>query len=144
MLKRLFTLLFAMYMFVTPSFAAIASNETEIMPRWQSVSSIDSSLIIEDTGMAYVLIRYIGSNTLQKITFETKLQKKFLFFFWGDVANGETDHTWVRSFTAQTGSFSHTLQLEETGTYRAVIDITAVSTDGSSETIQRVHEYVYE
>lgn len=145
MLKRLIALLLTLSALAVPCYAdAPTTMDDGIMPALDSVETVVQSFTISSTGLATVYMRYFGTVDLTTITFETKLQKKFLFFFWGDVANGEPDHTWVDTKKTTNGSVTHTLQLTEKGTYRAVTDITVLSADASMETFQLVQEYVYE
>lgn len=124
--------------------APTAEANDGIMLALDNVSNVTQTFDISATGLATVYLSYTGTMDMITITFETKLQKKFLFFFWGDVANGEPDHTWVVTKKTTNGTLTHTLQLEEKGTYRSVTDITVLSSDGTTDTHQIVHEYVYE
>ena len=146
MKKRLIALLLLLSALTAsvPCYATAPESESGIMPCWESINAADVIFDISTTGLATVYITYVGTMDMTTITFETKIQKKFLFFFWGDVANGDTNNTWTKTMMTTNGTLTHTLQLEEKGTYRSVTDITVLSADGTTDTHQLVHEYVYE
>lgn len=100
---------------------------------------------ITDTGMAEASIEYQGNETsFTSATIETYIQKRSLGFIWTKVDNGEVDKTWVDTSTARDDYFVYHLQLEDTGTYRAVFKITFSGTGAEDDVITERLEYVYE
>ena len=105
-----------------------------------TIAGFTERLHIDNTGAARVSADCVAGSGTQNIRIETKIQKKFLLIFWKNVDGGQ----WTDSFETATGSFSHTLQLEKTGRYRAVFHIYAVRTDGSVDDFELVKECTYE
>lgn len=100
---------------------------------------------ITETGLAEASVDYIGNDTsFTHVTIETYIQKRTLGFIWTKVDNGETDKTWVDTSTAEYGYFVHHLQLDETGTYRAVFKITFSGTGAEDDVITEKMQDVYE
>ena len=92
-----------------------------------------------------VKVDYVGKESaFTSITVETYIQKKTLGLFWTKVDNGEANNTWVDTSTALSGTFTHSLQLENTGEYRAVFKITFSGTGGADDVIEKTLTYTYE
>ena len=103
-----------------------------------------TSFTIDSSGKAKVSLYYEGDkSSFTNVTVETYIQKKSLGLFWTKVDNGQTDKTWVDSSSATSGSFTHTLNLDATGTYRAVFNITFSGTGAAADVIEDEIEYVY-
>ena len=100
---------------------------------------------ITPTGYAEWMVNY-GANTTSftHITVETYIQKRSLGFIWTKVDNGEENKTWVETSTALDGLFCRGIQLDSTGTYRAVIKITFSGTGAADDVIEDKVEAVYE
>ncbi len=140
-MKRIVCLFLLVCLFVAPVNATAESTSQNVMPLWTNVISVDNVFYIGNTGTTTVKLDYIASsNTFQSIRIETKIQKNILFFFWIDIDGG----SWTDSFTTQTGSFKHTIQLADKATYRAVFHVYAVGNDGSVDDFELTKEYVYE
>ena len=137
-MKRILAFVLLLCVFITPVYANEVENN-EIMPIREDTASCTGLFLISNTGTAHVDFNYILLASAQSIRIETKIQKRFLLVFWNDVDGGQ----WTDSFTTTKGSFSHTLQLEKTGRYRAVFHIYAVGTDGSVDDFELVKEYDY-
>lgn len=102
------------------------------------------SFRIDSSGKATITVRYEGNaSSFTNVTVETYIQKKSLGLFWTKVDNGQADKTWVDSSSATSGSFTHTLNLDATGTYRAVFKITFSGTGAAADVIEDEIEYVY-
>ena len=138
-MKRIISFLLLLCFFITPIYA----NENpayEIMPVYENVIKANASFVINNVGGSVVSLEFDLKENAQSICIETKIQKRFLLVFWNDVDGGQ----WTDSFTSATGSFKHTLQLQKTGTYRAVFHIYAVGTNGSIDDFELTKEYDYE
>lgn len=108
---------------------------------------VDAELVfgITETGLAEASVDYIGNSTsFTSATVEIYIQKRTLGFIWTKVDNGEVDKTWVDRSTRQVDYFVHHLQLEETGTYRAVFKITFSGTGAEDDVITEKMQDVYE
>ena len=100
---------------------------------------------ITPDGYSELMVSYSANTTsFTHITVETYIQKRSLGFIWTKVDNGETDKTWVDTSTVDHGYFSHGLQLDATGTYRAVFKITFSGTGADDDVIENKIEAVYE
>lgn len=100
---------------------------------------------ITPTGYAEWLVNYAGNSTsFTNITVETYIQKRSLGFIWTKVDNGEPNKTWVETSTSNEGLFCRGMQLDSTGTYRAVIKITFSGTGAADDVLEDRVEAVYE
>ena len=121
-----------------------------VLPVWAAGNrmshgtSYRTNFVIDASGRATVSVQYRGNaSSFTNVTVETYIQKKSLGLFWTKVDNGQTDKTWVDSSSATSGSFTHTLNLDATGTYRAVFKITFSGTGAAADVIEDEIEYVY-
>lgn len=137
--KRLLTLLFCTLMIVGATVPAFATNA-----RMSHGTRCNVDFSIDSAGVATVSVSYAGNaTTFTDITVETYIQKRSLGLVWTKVDNGEPNKTWVDTSTSQTGTFVHNLQLDSTGTYRAVFKITFSGTGASDDIITERIEDVY-
>lgn len=112
----------------TPDFGADYYNNTT---RFESKIQIENGVVIigaEFYGLA-------GVTT--SATIESKIQRKILFW-WFDVNNGQTNNTWVDTFSTWYGRAQHTLGISESGSYRAVIKYTISGSGGSDDIIEDI------
>jgi hypothetical protein len=138
-IKRLLTLLFCALMIVGATVPVFAVNA-----RMSHAARYDTDFSIDAAGVATVYVNYTGNaTTFTDITVETYIQKRSLGLVWTKVDNGESNKTWVDTSTSQTGTFVHNLQLDSTGTYRAVFKITFSGTGASDDVITERIEDVY-
>ncbi|MDD2261915.1 MAG: hypothetical protein PHW20_06585 [Clostridia bacterium] len=104
---------------------AARSNNTNSTYEYFSISS----------GEAVIYTSYTGyQNVTTGAQIETKVQRKFLFF-WVNVDNGQTNNTWIDSFTGYQGSVMHSTGLSSTGNYRAVITYYVYGSGGDTDVI---------
>lgn len=137
--KRLLALIFCVLMIVGATLPAFAANA-------RMGHGVDYTTVfqINSSGLATVRVSYAGNaTTFTDITVETYIQKRSLGLVWTKVDNGESNKTWVDTSTSQTGTFVHNLQLDSTGTYRAVFKITFSGTGASDDVITERIEDVY-
>ena len=112
--------------------------------RMGHVVNYDVDFGVNSSGLAQVYVAYEGNATsFTDITVKTYIQKRSLGLVWTKVDNGESDKTWVDTSTSQTGTFVHDLQLDSTGTYRAVFKITFSGTGAADDVITERIEDVY-
>lgn len=137
--KRLLTLLFCALMIIGATVPVFAANA-----RMSHGMRCNVDFSIDSAGVATVCVSYAGNaTTFTDITVETYIQKRSLGLVWTKVDNGESNKTWVDTSTSQTGTFVHNLQLDSTGTYRAVFKITFSGTGAADDVIEDKIEYVY-
>jgi len=134
--------------FTLPLNAASVPDETVIVtsvdPRLNNGSICNYLFAITSSGLANVEIDYQGiSGVTTKVTSTVYIQKKFLGLFWTKVDIGTTDDEWVDSSTNVSGTFSHSVQLGSSGTYRAVFEIKMYGSGGATDTIEDKIEKKY-
>ena len=137
--KRMFTLIVCAMMIVGATLPTYAANA-----RMGHGVDCTTDFYISSSGLATARVSYTGNaTTFTDITVETYIQKRSLGLIWTKVDNGESNKTWVDTSTSQTGTFVHNLQLDSTGTYRAVFKITFSGTGAADDVIDEKIEYVY-
>ena len=125
-------MLFAM---TITSFAA----ENEITPYYNNTGSTEAVFVIDENGKATVSFTCYGyRNITTKIVVETKIEKKFLWW-WNDVDGA----SWVDETTEDFCDSEHSIQLSKSGTYRVSITYTVYGTAGEADVITRTIEDSY-
>lgn len=146
-MKKLLSLLLCglmLFASVLPVYAANGGNDP-IVPYMNNANRYQHTFAVSSSGEAMVKVDYVGKESaFTSITVETYIQKKTLGLFWTKVDNGEANNTWVDTSTALSGTFTHSLQLENTGEYRAVFKITFSGTGGADDVIEKTLTYTYE
>ena len=139
-LKKLTVLLLCMLMVMALTLPTFAAE-----PRLNHGVVAQYGFDITPTGYSEWIVNYMGNaTTFTNITVETYIQKRTLGFIWTKVDNGEPNKTWVETSTASDGLFCRGLQLDSTGTYRAVIKITFSGSGAADDVIEDKVEAVYE
>ena len=124
--------------------SACADERTGISPRYSNVDVCSLAFVITDSGVAQVKVTYDGRpGYLTNVRSEIYLQKRVLGIFWKKVDIGVTNNVWVDTSTEEAYFFSHVHQLQETGTYRAVFEVTFSGTGGSDDVVADHIEYIY-
>lgn len=107
------------------------------MDRYNNTSIVLSKFQITN-GVAIIDADYSGYlGVTTGAVIESKIQKKILFW-WFDVNNGQTNNTWVDTFSTWYGRTQHTLGISESGSYRAVIKYTISGSGGSDDIIEDI------
>ncbi len=107
------------------------------MDRYNNTSIVLSKFQITN-GVAILDVEYSGYlGVTTGAVIESKIQKKILFW-WFDVNNGQTNNTWVDTFSTWYGRAQHTLGISESGSYRAVIKYTISGSGGSDDIIEDI------
>jgi hypothetical protein len=112
-------------------------------PYFNNASDVEIIFAINDNGLATVATTFSGYDgvaTHADITI--KLQKKFLFF-WNDVDIGYPDDTYTATIQGSFGMHEAHFQLSSTGTYRAVVTVTAYGSGGTPDVIEYTGESTY-
>ena len=148
-MKKVMLMMLCMLMVLAAAIPVCAtewgSEDISIQPRLNNVDDCETSFAINASGVAEVVVHYTGnSSTFTEVTVETYIQKKTLGLFWTKVNIGESNNTWVDSSTGLSGTFVHTVQLEDTGNYRAVFQITFSGTGGADDVIEKTITCSYE
>ena len=128
--------------FAVPVMAA--DQNTSIMPLWDVMDDNNISFIITSSGLANVVVRYTSdSSVFKEANLTVKIQKRTLLLFWTTVDIGEPNNEWTAKSTNINGIFNKSFPLDKTGTYRAVITLEIVGTNGKTDTIEETIECEY-
>ena len=108
--------------------SAFASN-FGMTPYYNNVQRTSTTFDINESGVATVKTFMNGyPDTTTGATIKIKIQKRFLLFFWSDVAS------WTEEATAHYYSNTHSVTVEK-GDYRAQVEYTIYGTGGSPDVI---------
>ena len=128
--------------FAVPVMAA--DQNTSIMPLWDVTNQSDIIFTISEEDNAVVWVKYTADNSVFKeANLTVKIQKRTLLLFWTTVDIGEPDNEWTAKSTNINGIFNKSFPLEKTGTYRAVITLEIVGTNGKTDIIENIIECEY-
>lgn len=128
----LVVMLFAM---AIPSFA----TENEISPYYNNTDTTEAVFVIDENGKASVSFTCFGYDGITtNIVVETKIQKKFLWW-WNDVDGA----SWTDESTEVYCTNTHSIQLTNSGTYKAVITFSVYGTGGEADIFTREIEDSY-
>ena len=142
MKKVLVFVLLAALMCAALSVSVFAAEE-QVQPRSNNYLIASATFSISSTGTASVNVRYVGYSSVfdgAKIT--SKIQKN-VSGSWVDVNNGQPDNTWTDTSTTVSFNTTHTHQLSERGTYRAVVNFEIWGRGGATDYVERIVEYTY-
>ena len=135
-MKRFTALLLCLVTLITATITVYADS---IQPFSNNVNSTEVSFIISSSGNATVTCKYYGKSGITKNSeIVTKVQKKF-GLIWITVSGG----SWTDTSTATNFSKSHSVQLSDTGTYRAHVEFTISGNGGSDDKITKNVEKTY-
>lgn len=135
-MKRLTALMLCLVTLITATITVYADS---IQPYSNNVNSTEVSFIISSSGNATVTCKYYGkSGITQNSEIVTKVQKKY-GLIWITVSGG----SWTDTSTATNFSKSHSVQLSDTGTYRAHVEFTISGSGGSDDKITKNVEKTY-
>ena len=119
-MKRFTALLLCLVTLITATITVYADS---IQPFSNNVNSTEVSFIISSSGNATVTCKYYGKFGL----------------IWITVSGG----SWTDTSTATNFSKSHSVQLSDTGTYRAHVEFTISGSGGSDDKITKNVEKTY-
>lgn len=123
----------------------INAVDSSVMPRLNSVIMDGYDFAISDAGEACVSAWYSAESSSFKLAKLTvKIQKKVLGLFWKTVDIGEVDNQWTVYSSNVNEVFNYYVDLEDTGTYRAVITLEITTISGSVDEIEETIECKYE
>ncbi len=123
---------------------ASAEGNAGIEPCLNNTSMATTGFEIED-GVAYITLCYAGYTGIATgATITSKIQKKFLLFFWKDVDNGMPNNEWINVIVGDNFLGGHSLELTSKGTYRAVVEYVIRGSGGSDDVLNAEVECKYE
>lgn len=129
-MKRFTVLLLCLVTFITATITVYADS---IQPCSNNVGSTNTTFTISSSGLATVKNTYNGiTGVTQSSEIVTKVQKKY-GLIWITVNGG----SWTDTSTATNFSKSHSVQLSDTGTYRAHVEFTVSGSGGSDDKITK-------
>lgn len=130
-MRKITKTLVAILLIAILSMTSITSfaSEQGISPRLSHTSDAAFSFSATANG-GYIDVTYSGyDDSFARADLTVKVEKRFLLFFWNDVAN------WSASNTDIEGEFYNTIPLDGSGTYRATFTLTITGNDGTVDTI---------
>lgn len=135
-MKRFTALLLCLVTFITATITVYADS---IQSYSNNVGSTNTTFTISSSGLATVKNTYNGiTGVTQSSEIVTKVQKKY-GLIWITVSGG----SWTDTSTATNFSKSHSVQLSDTGTYRAHVEFTISGSGGSDDKITKNVEKTY-
>ncbi len=124
-------------------FSASAEGNEGIAPCLNNTATSTTRFVIEN-GVAYVSLNYNGyPGVTTGATITTKIQKKFLFFFWQDVDIGMPNNQWVDEVTQVNYVGGHTANITSKGTYKAVVQYVIRGSGGAADVLNAEIEFEY-
>ena len=128
---------FVLIVVVLLSFSINILADSQIAPCYDNVAMTDTIFNISSSGNAKVTVSFEGSpEIISGATIKTKIQKRFLFFFWQDVTE------WVDEVAGSYYTNSHSITVDS-GTYKAIVEYTIRGTGGDpdviTDEIERTH-----
>ncbi len=122
---------------------ASAEGNEGIAPCLNNTAMSTTHFVIED-GVAYLSVCYDGyPGIATSATITSKIQKKFLLFFWKDVDIGMPNNEWVDEIVGSDYLGEHTVNIDSKGTYRAVVEYVIRGTGGADDVLNAEVEFKY-
>ena len=145
-MKKFILCFLSIIMLVSCSTVGIQAESTDegIMPCWSNGTECTMVFEISNTGLAVAQVTFTGiPGVTTQVRSEMYIQKRVLGIFWKKVDIGVEDNIWVDVTTEDMYFFTHSVQLEDTGTYRAVFELTFSGTGGTDDVVSDKIEYTY-
>lgn len=143
-MKKVIVLLLTVATLVSCMTIYSSADDYEIQPYYINIASASTSFNITSSGLARAGVTYYGyDNEISYVKCEIYLEKRFLGLFWNRVDIGVTDDVWIDYSYTVDGSIFHEIQLSDTGTYRAVFNVTIYGKSGANDVIEEKMEYKY-
>ena len=142
-MKKILVLVLLTALLCTAFSLSAFAAENGIQPRSNNYIVANATFSVSSAGVASVSIRYVGYSSVfdgAKVT--SKIQKN-VSGSWVDVNNGQPNNTWTDTSTAVSFTTSHTQQLTERGTYRAVVNFEIWGRGGATDYVEKIVEYTY-
>ena len=129
-MKKITKTLVAILLIAILSMTNVTAFATDdgISPRLSHMSNGAFSFAARDN-VGYIGVTYYGYDSFVRADLNVKIQKRFLFVFWNDIAE------WNASSTEIDGDFNHEFELNGSGMYRAKFTLVITGNDGTVDTI---------
>lgn len=134
-LYSLLTVILSMIILCTGVMPAFATDEG-VSTYMTNCANASMNFTVVDGQAHFAVTYYARPATFTQAKLTVQIQKKFLAFFWKDVAD-----EWVGYSTDLEGLFADTIPVDATGTYRAIFKLEVfgtTDTDVIEETINSV------
>ena len=119
------------------SFVTVSYADNEIAPCLESTAEVNSTFLINSSGLSETNVRYYCyDTTFSYARITIKLQKRNLLVLWKDIT------TW-EDISYEDNYFNTFHYQVDNGTYRVNITYECFFTDGTSEVIERTLKYKY-
>ena len=132
-LHLLLTVLLTLFILCTAVLPAFATDES-ISPYMTNCIDASMSFAVIDGEATFCVTYDAREATFSHAKLTVQIQKKYLGFFWKDVAD-----EWIAYRLELDGLFTNTIPVDATGTYRAIFKLEVVGTtdtDVIEETIK--------
>lgn len=137
--KKNISVILAVVMLIYGNFIWVSATNQEIQPLYNNTLSTDVSFPITDSGIATVRIKVTGySGVTKSITVTSHIERKSFGLFWIKVNNGLSNDEWVDTSSSYLLNASHSLQLEKSGEYRAVVKFVISGSGGADDTFNQI------
>ena len=134
--------IFLLGTFETVSYAATNDNYS-VKPYLNNTAITNTSFVIDDNGTATIRVSFVGYEGITTgATIKVRLQKKFLIFFWQDVAIGTNGNVLQYEVVGDNYFNSYTLSLSK-GTYRVQVEYEIRGNGGSADILSEEIERSY-
>ena len=152
-LGRTVSLIMVAVMLCCSTLSSQAATYSEEFAEIQSISprlshcseyGMDFQILDPEPGVGTFAVSYMGTSTFDRAKLTVKFEKRFLGVFWRTVDIDELNDEWVVYSYNPTGEFYDQIEMDGTGTYRALFTFEVRGTDGTTDVIERTIEYVYE
>ncbi|MBO5286916.1 MAG: hypothetical protein J6B34_02195 [Clostridia bacterium] len=136
--NRIISLVMLAVMLFTMAIPTFAQDNA-ITPYYNNTASTETVFVIDENGVASISYTCMGyRNITTSISVEMKIQKK-TWWWWNDV-----DGTyWTDSSNTYYCSNAHSVQLNQGGTYKAVVTYTVYGSGGEADVINSEVEKSY-
>lgn len=114
---------------------SLAGKDTA-MPLWKNVASVSLTFVISETGKATVRYTVTASSGSGNIQAKVYLERKSII--WRRVNIGRSGNEWTDESSSRYLSGTHSVNLKEDGTYRAVVKVSC-----GGDTVEKKSEFIY-
>lgn len=118
--------------------------DVRVVPCLDSGITYNCSFAISTSGKGSVKVWYSAeSSEFKQVKLVVKLQKQVLGLFWKTVDIGEVDNQWTVYSSNANDLLYYYVNIEETGTYRAIISLEIMNTSDNVDKIEKTIECEY-
>ena len=135
-MKKLIVSILSFSIFFSLSFTALGSTDPVIQPYYNNATTATANFSINSSGKAVITLYCKGvPGVMTGVKVKTYIEKRNFLFFWTKVSIGQPNDEWIDTASGSSFAKEHSVQLENKGTYRAVIKFTVSGTGGTADNI---------